>query len=159
EERLTREKHTGAFPVEAIGSCLEIAGVPIVEIDELAHGFDYRPYRKMFELDPVSRRLYADVYSPEALAELVARHLPALPTDRVRHVDHHLAHAASAYFTSGWEECLVVAVDAMGEAHGASAYRAGQGALELVRAISAHNSIGILYSLVTLHLGFEFNSD
>src|SRR5262245_17412872 len=84
EERLTREKHTGAFPVEAIGSCLEIAGVPIVEIDELAHGFDYRPYRKMFELDPVSRRLYADVYSPEALAELVARHLPAFPTDRVR---------------------------------------------------------------------------
>jgi carbamoyltransferase len=52
-------------------------------------------------------------------------------------VGHRLAHVVSAAYTSGWDQCLIVVNDAMG----------------------ANDSIGILYSLVTLHLGFDFNSD
>ena len=89
----------------------------------------------------------------------VRRALPELPPERIRHVDHHLAHAASAYFTSGWDECLVVVIDGMGEAHGATVYRAKHGLLEPAHRISASDSIGIFYSLVTLHLGFDFNAD
>ena len=47
----------------------------------------------------------------------------------------------------------------MGESHSASVYRGHGGKLEPLQQISAHDSIGILYSLVTLHLGFDFNSD
>src|SRR3989454_1319110 len=159
EERISRKKHTGAFPKGAIAYCLAEAGVTIDQIDELAHGFDYAPYRGIYSLDPESRDLYRQVYSREALLALVTRDFPAFPAERVHHVAHHLAHAASAYFTSGWDECLVVVADGMGEAHGVSVYHARDGKLETLFRISASDSIGVLYSLVTLHLGFDFNAD
>ncbi|HVH08842.1 MAG TPA: carbamoyltransferase C-terminal domain-containing protein [Gemmatimonadales bacterium] len=159
EERLNRKKHTGAFPAGAIRYCLGEAGVALEEIDELAHGFDYAPYRPLYALDPVSRELYRDVYSREALLELVRRDLPGFPEARVQTVNHHLAHAASAAFTSGWDECLVVVIDGTGEAHSASVYHARETRLDRLFQISALDSIGILYSLITLHLGFDFNAD
>src|SRR5207253_1723095 len=85
--------------------------------------------------------------------------LPGFPETRVRAVRHHLAHAASAFYTSGWNECVVLVADGMGEAHGVTAYRAHDGRLDPVLEIGAHDSIGVLYSLVTLHLGFDFNAD
>src|SRR6266436_6450813 len=159
QERINRKKHSGAFPAGAIEYCLREAGVAIEEIDELAHGFDYAPYRGLYALDPVTRDLYREVYSREALLELVRRDLPGLSEDRVHAVNHHLAHAASAAFTSGWDECLVVVLDGMGEAHSASVYQARGPRLERLFRISALDSIGILYSLITLHLGFDFNAD
>src|SRR6059036_1996087 len=159
EERINRRKHTGAFPRGAIACCLAEAGVTIDQIDELAHGFDYAPYAAIYALDPGSHDLYRDVYSREALLALVARDFPDLPAERVHHVSHHLAHAASAYYTSGWDECLVVVIDGMGEAHSVSVYRAHDGRLDLLFQIAAQDSIGILYSVVTLHLGFDFNAD
>jgi len=159
EERISRRKHTGDFPRGAIAYCLAEAGLGIQDVDELAHGFDYAPYRSVYLVDPVSRALYREVYSRDALLALVARHLPACPADRVRHVGHHLAHAASAYYTSGWDECLVVVIDGMGEAQSVTVYHAHAGRLDRLAQIPAHDSIGVLYSLVTLHLGFDFNAD
>ncbi|MGI9184288.1 MAG: carbamoyltransferase family protein [Solirubrobacteraceae bacterium] len=159
EERISRRKHTGDFPVGAIESCLTQAGMEAGELDEVVHAFDYGPYRALYGLDAISAELYRDVLSPEAFSARVRRELPDLRADRVRHVEHHLAHAASAYYTSGWEACLVVVVDGMGEAHGATVYRARDGRLDPVHRVSALDSIGILYSLVTLHLGFDFNAD
>lgn len=59
----------------------------------------------------------------------------------------------------GLEECLTVVIDGMGETESASVYRARGGRLEPLCSVSVHDSIGILYSLITLHLGFDFNSD
>jgi carbamoyltransferase len=159
EERFTRKKHTGAFPSGAIRYCLAEAGLEISDIDEIAHGFDYSAYRKAYSLDTTSSELYERVFSREALVGLVQREWPHFPPERIHQVEHHIAHAASAYFTSGWDECLVAVVDAMGEAHGATIYTGRGGSLEVLRRIAANHSIGILYSLVTLHLGFDFNSD
>src|ERR1043166_7026276 len=85
EERFNRQKHSSRFPVGAICYCLTTA------------------------------RLYREVFSREALLGLVNRDIPGFPLERVHHVNHHLAHAASAYYTSGWDDCLVIVVDAMGE--------------------------------------------
>ncbi len=159
EERIARRKHTGDFPVGAIEACLAQAGLRLSEIDEIVHSFDYGPYRVPYSLNPVSNELYRDVLSPQAFAARVTDAFPEFPADRIRHVDHHLSHAASAYFTSGWDECMVAVIDGMGEAHGASIYRASGGTLEPIHRISAADSIGIFYSLITLHLGFDFNSD
>lgn len=159
EERIARRKHTGDFPVGAIEACLAQAGLRLSDVDEIVHSFDYGPYRVPYSLSPVSSELYREVLSPQAFAARVADAFPEFPTDRIRHVDHHLSHAASAYFTSGWEECMVAVIDGMGEAHGASIYRTSGGTLELIHRISAADSIGIFYSLITLHLGFDFNSD
>ncbi len=159
EERFNRKKHCGDFPVNAIQYCLAEAGITLNDVDELAHGFDYAPYQKLFSLDPISAEAYKKVYSREALLELIKRDLPDFPASRVHHVPHHLAHAASAYFTSGWGECLTVVIDGMGEVHSATIYHAHDGQLDHVYQLPASDSIGILYSLVTLHLGFDFNSD
>jgi carbamoyltransferase len=159
EERFNRRKHSGAFPVHAINYCLAEAGLSLNDIDELAHGFDYRPYQKLYQHDPCSQQLYRDVFSKEALLALIERDLSGFPVSRVHQVGHHLAHAASAYYTSGWDECLVVVIDGMGEAHSVSIYHARGGRLELIHQLTATDSIGVLYSLVTLHLGFDFNAD
>src|SRR5262249_31617963 len=115
EERFNRRKHSGAFPIGAINYCLAAAGLRIEEIEELAHGFDYGLYKKFYSLDPLGAQLYREVLSNEALLALAQRDMPQLPAERVHRVNHHLAHAASAYFTSGWDECLTAVIDGMGE--------------------------------------------
>lgn len=159
EERFNGKKHSGDFPVNAIRYCLSEAGMTLADVDEIVHAFDYSSYRELYSLDPVSSELYRDVLSKEALLASVRDGLPSFPPERVCQVNHHLAHAASAYFTSGWDECLVVIIDAMGEAQSVTVYHAHDGGLDKLREISANDSIGILYSLVTLHLGFDFNAD
>jgi carbamoyltransferase len=159
EERFNREKHSARFPFRAIEYCLSEAGLGLDDVDELAHGFDYEPFQPLYSLDPLASELYREVYSREALLRLVERELKGFPADRVHHVGHHQAHAASTYFTSGFDECLVVVIDGMGEVVSATVYRARAGRLEKLHEISAAHSIGILYSLVTLHLGFEFGAD
>jgi len=159
EERFDRRKQSAHFPVQAISWCLEKAGLGLGDVDALVHGFDYEPYREIYSLDPVSREFFDTVLSREALEKLIRRDLKDVPLERLHHVSHHLAHAASAYYTSGWDECLVAVVDAMGEAHGTSLFEGRDGRLHRVAAFSAQDSIGIFYSLITLHLGFDFNSD
>jgi carbamoyltransferase len=159
QERFSRKKHTGDFPIDAIRFCLAEAGISINEIDEIAHGFDYAPYRELYLRNEVSAELYQKVFSRDALLAQVRRDLPGFAEDKVFAVGHHLAHAASAAYTSGWDECLVVVNDAMGETESLTVYKFRGGELKRLRTISANDSIGILYSLVTLHLGFDFNSD
>ena len=159
EERFNRQKHSAKFPIDAISYCLSEAGLSLEDIDELAHGFDYSPYQKIYSLDPMTARLYREVFSRESLLAQVDRDMSGFPPERVHHVSHHLAHAASAFFTSGWDDCLVAVVDAMGEAQSVSIFHGHNGRLDKLREISVQDSMGILYSLVTLHLGFDFNSD
>lgn len=159
EERFNRRKHCGDFPIGAIRYCLDSAGLTPADIDAIAHGFDYAPYRAAFALDPISAAQYSEVFSRQALLSQVERHLPGLPADKVHQVNHHLSHAASAYHTSGWDECLVVVLDGMGEVHAVTVYRAHDGKIDKLAEITAQDSIGIFYSVLTLHLGFDFNSD
>ena len=159
EERFDRKKQSAHFPARAVSWCLEQAGLQLDDIDAIIHNFDYEPYREIYSLDPVTKEFYDTVLSHESLVELVQRDFKNFPTDRIYQVPHHHAHAASAYYTSGWDECLVVIVDAMGEAHGTSIFEGRAGELHPLAAFSAQDSIGIFYSLITLHLGFDFNSD
>jgi carbamoyltransferase len=159
EERFNRLKHSAAFPIGAVSYCLAERRMDLGDVDEIVHGFNYAPYERLFATDPVSADLYCQVFSRDALLRLVDRHLPDFPSEKVFHVDHHLAHAASAFFTSGWDDCLVVVMDGMAEVAGTTVYRGSSGKLEKLCQISASHSIGILYSLVTLHLGFDFNAD
>jgi carbamoyltransferase len=198
EERFNRRKHSGAFPQAAIDFCLRHAGLKLRDVTEIAHAFNYAPYEEIYSLDPVSGQLFDEVFSREALLDQLEEFAPEFPEENVHQVSHHLCHAASASLLSGWDECLTVIIDAMGETQGASiyhyrdrlaasrphdlsgspldsldgplavsrphglsgsAYPARNGEVQRIGEISANDSIGILYSLVTLHLGFDFNSD
>ena len=159
QERFSRKKHTGEFPIDAINYCLREAGLSIEDIDEIGHGFDYTSFWQMYTLNTESMGLYERVFSKETLVRHVRRWFPEFEPENVHPVGHHLAHAASAALTSGWDECLVVVNDAMGEVQSLTVYDFVEGEFEKLRELSANDSIGILYSLITLHLGFDFNSD
>jgi carbamoyltransferase len=159
QERFSRKKHTGDFPIDAIQFCLREAGLTIEDVSEIGHGFDYSPFSQLYSLDPDSSQLYEEVFSKGAFVRQVHRYFPDFPAERIQPVNHHLSHACSAAFTSGWDECLLVVNDAMGEVQSLTVFQFHNPELRKVREIPANDSIGILYSLVTLHLGFDFNSD
>jgi carbamoyltransferase len=159
EERFNRRKHCGDFPVEAISFCLNEAGIALTDVDEVAHSFNYTSHAEIYSLDPLSLDLYESVLSREVLLSQIGQYCPGIAPDQVHQVSHHLCHAASAYFTSGWSESLVVVLDAMGEVQSASVFHGHDSRLDILRQLPANDSLGILYSLVTLHLGFDFNSD
>ena len=77
------KKHTGDFPIDAIRFCLAEAGISIDEIDEIAHGFNYEPYRELYLRDEMSAELYDQVFSREALLAQVRRDLPGFPAEKV----------------------------------------------------------------------------
>ena len=159
QERFSRKKHTGELPIDAIQFCLREASIGLGDVAEIAHGFDYAPFRPLYSLDAESAKLYEEVFSKEALVRQLHRYFPDFPEEKIQPVGHHLAHAASAAFTSGWDKCLVVVNDAMGEVQSLTVFQFRDGDFTKLREIPANDSIGILYSLVTLHLGFDFNSD
>jgi carbamoyltransferase len=159
EERFNRRKHSELFPRGAIDFCLAQAGISLQDVDQLVHSFDYLPYKINYLRTREQSSAYDEVYSRAAVLKTVAEHLPGFPAARVQHVNHHLSHAASAYYTSGWDQCAVLVIDAMGELDSVSGYRGCDGKLMPLFRVGARDSIGILYSLITFHLGFDFNSD
>ncbi|MEM7222518.1 MAG: carbamoyltransferase C-terminal domain-containing protein [Pseudomonadota bacterium] len=161
EERFNGQKHSGAFPVGAIRYCCAEAGIDVRDVDAFVHAFDYGAYRVHHSRSQLAKLRYQQVYSRDALLGLFERSLPEVENReaKVHHLEHHIAHAASAYYTSGWDECLVGVLDGMGEVHSITLWHARDGKMEAINKQSADNSLGVLYSLVTLHLGFDFNSD
>jgi carbamoyltransferase len=154
QERHDGEKGTGAFPAGAIAACLEMAGVTLDDVDFLAHGFRYQPSRA-WDLDDFSRRWFAEVYCEDAQFRLLRRHYPEQDWERkLVRVPHHLAHAASSYYLSGFDEAVVLVADGMGESESTSVFAACGSQLRSVRSYPISCSLGILYGVVTHYLGF-----
>ena len=84
---------------------------------------------------------------------------PAWTRDRVRWVPHHVAHAASATFASGFDPCSVLVLDGRGERASHLAGRSAGGDLEVLAAQALPHSLGLLYEELTAHLGFRRSSD
>lgn len=160
EERLTRDKGTGAFPQRAIEACLAGARLDPDRIDCVAHCFDYGPCRDLFGMDPDLWDWWSGVYDPQRQAGLLERHFPGVDwCRRLVAVPHHLAHAASAFYPSGFQEALVMVSDGMGELDSLSIYAVVGKRFEPLASISAFHSLGVLYGVFTLYLGFAFGMD
>lgn len=159
EERFTGDKHTNVFPLNAVKYCLEEGDLDIDDVDEIVHCFNYGPHANTLTNDDYSHRYFDGVYHPRNLIKSVSESFPSFPKNRISFIDHHLSHAASAYWSSGWNECLVVVVDGMGETNWATIFVARDGVLDAIAAQGGIHSFGLFYSIVTFHLGFDFNSD
>ena len=160
EERFTREKATGDFPVRAIQYCLEAGNIKINQVDFLAHGFAYEPFQTAFQEPDYARKQYQELYSPEVQKGRLNHHFPGVDWDRkFIAVPHHLAHAASVFYPSGFDESLIVVSDGMGEVHSMTV-AVGQGTeIKILKQVPAFHSLGILYSVFTLYLGFYMGMD
>lgn len=159
QERFNRIKGTYDFPVEAIEYCLSAAGVTMQDIDYVAHNFDYEPYAAYFEGDSYLKYQYDQVYSRTALQRLFADKYPDFDQRAVVQVPHHLAHAASAFYVSGFRDAAILVADGIGEFHSTSTLIGTSAGLRIIRQVPGLNSIGMLYGMLTLHLGFFMNFD
>lgn len=160
QERFSGDKCDHRFPVDAIRSCLRIAGLSVTDIDEIRHNFDYGPARIYSLGDEISRGRFEAVYAPARQTALLHRHFPELAGRRtVRAVDHHRAHALTAAVPSGFEEALVVVLDGMGELNSVTVHLWRRGTLIRLAALDFRSSLGLFYALLTLHLGYWPNSD
>ena len=78
EERFTREKATGDFPARAIQYCLEAGDIRIDDVDFLAHGFAYEPFKSAFQEPEYARKQYEELYAPEAQKRHLNRYFPGV---------------------------------------------------------------------------------
>ncbi|OLT09814.1 carbamoyltransferase [Kocuria sp. CNJ-770] len=163
EERFSRRKHgkrpvpfsAWELPEQAMRWCLAEAGLTPADLDAVGYSFDPAIAAEMPDdpYDPV-RVDYAR-RAPGFLAEA----LPGLDRDKVRFVEHHVAHAASAGLAAPSRTSSVLVVDGRGEAHSHLAGRYRDGELEILHRQALPESLGLLYESLTDHLGFLRSSD
>ncbi len=173
EERFTRKKHDPAFPGNAIEYCLGEAGIGWQDVAHVA--FYDKPFLKFERLLETyvsfaprgfeSFRMAIPVWLREKLflKDLLVKELRrhAADTDwesRLRFSEHHLSHAASAFFPSPFEEAAVLTMDGVGE-WATTSLAIGRGnTLEVLKEIHFPHSLGLLYSAFTYYTGFKVNS-
>ena len=172
EERISRLKHDARFPQLAIHACLQFANVRVDQLDEICFGWQsagpvFRHDLKMYALGrwPLtylnvlnSTRHFLSMWHQESGAKVFERTFGPVKA-RMRFVDHHLAHAVSAYGFSGFDDSAIVIMDGRGAWEATSIWHGRDGRIEHVLTIPFPNSIGGFYSAFTDYLGFVPNSD
>lgn len=173
EERFTRKKHDSSFPLRAIDYCLSEAGIGL---DDVAHiAFYDKPFLKFERLLETylafapkgfqSFNVAMPVWLREKLFQksLLLDEFKALSEDvdwneKLLFSEHHLSHAASAFYPSPFEEAVVLTMDGVGE-WATTSVAIGRGeSLEVHKEIHFPHSLGLLYSAFTYYTGFKVNS-
>jgi carbamoyltransferase len=172
EERFSRKKHDSRFPANAIKYCLAQEGVTLDQIDYVV--FYDKPFLKFERLletylafAPRGLRSFSTsipVWIREKLFQksLLHKELRKFSADfdasRLLFAEHHLSHAASAFFPSPFEDAAVLTMDGVGEWATTSVAMGHGNKLEMVREIHFPHSLGLLYSAFTYYCGFRVNS-
>jgi carbamoyltransferase len=175
EERFSRRKHHVGFPFEAVSSCLASAGISLADVDHIAHYwrpwmlghrightipillkspllFQARAKRGAQQLGGHYRRMFQ---LRSILTEAFGRNSGAL-----HYVEHHLGHAASAYYASPFERAAILTLDGAGEST-TTMLSLGEGnRIGVLERIKLPHSLGQFYSAATNFLGFDmFDGD
>ena len=172
EERLSRVKHDARFPALAIRACFDFAGVRPDDLDFVCQGWS--PPRVGFLHDlscyasgkqPVdsrallnTTRYFLSMWHQHG-GENRFRRIFGPTKAGFRFVDHHVAHAISAYALSGFDDAAVLVLDGRGAWEATSLWHGRGGNLEHVWTIPWPNSLGLFYAQFTQYLGFEPYSD
>ncbi|MDR6406977.1 carbamoyltransferase [Paraburkholderia terricola] len=159
EERFSKVKHDSSIPTGAFRYCLREANATIDDVDCIAYYED--PYKK------ASRQIATNVLDLLQNPKRRFRIDPARPerdirqslgfNGRIEYVDHHLSHAASAFFYSGFADAALLTVDGVGEWATTTYGRGADAHIELFEEVSFPDSLGLLYSTITAYLGFDVN--
>lgn len=164
EERFNRDKHTKAFPDNAVTYCLAEGGIEVGDLDAVAFGHRAGTDFARGALDALRRaapkRLAAQAYVDLNLVrkERYFRRRWGF-RGRLFNVGHHQAHAASAFFASPFDEAAVLTLDRGGDFL-STTLNHGQGhRLRTLAEVRNPDSLGEIYSALTWYLGFHPNSD
>ena len=173
EERFTREKQSSKFPIEAIKYCLEEAGLEIDELDavvfydkpllkferllETYYAFSPKGLLSFIKAIPVwlNEKLFLKKNIRDGLKEVGKYNLKNL---NLLFPEHHLSHAASAFFSSPYNDSAILTIDGVGEWSTASIGFGERKNIKFLKELHFPHSVGLLYSAFTYFLGFKVNS-
>jgi carbamoyltransferase len=173
EERFTRKKHDSGFPANAVDYCLREAGIRLADVDFVV--FYDKPFLKFERLLETylafaprgfkSFRMAVPIWLQEKLflKSLLKEELSKWAPDydwenRLLFSEHHLSHAASAFFPSPFDEAVVLTMDGVGEWTTTSLAVGRGNELKIHKEIHFPHSLGLLYSAFTYYTGFKVNS-
>ncbi|PCC14202.1 MULTISPECIES: carbamoyltransferase family protein [unclassified Pseudoalteromonas] len=163
EERFSRVKNDKNFPIQSLKYCLAQNDISIDQVDCIA--YYEQPEKKL------SRQLWMgsiDGADSKRRQEVFANLTAPTPEEIMRetlgfdgkivYFEHHLSHAASSYYYSGFDDAAVLTVDGVGEWATTTYGRGDKEKLELFEEVTFPDSIGLFYSTITSYLGFKVNS-
>jgi carbamoyltransferase len=172
EERFTRRKHDPSFPHNAIAYCLAEAGMTAAALDHVV--FYDKPFLKFerlletyIALAPRGFRsfkmsiplwLREKLFQRSLLGDELEKFSGNFDKRRLLFCEHHLSHAASAFYPSPFENAAVLTMDGVGEWATTSAAMGNGNRLEIFQEIHFPHSLGLLYSAATYYTGFKVNS-
>jgi len=169
EERFTRRKHDPRFPENAINYCLEEAGIEpgeldaVVFYDKALETWDRVVRNCMHAGDPAREQFRRAARSILGVKLWVKDHVERVigttgKRDDVLFTEHHMAHAASAFYPSPFKEAAILTLDGVGEWSTTSIGSGRNCQIELFDEIDYPHSLGLLYSAFTFFCGFKVNS-
>jgi carbamoyltransferase len=173
EERFTRKKQTPDFPVNSIRFCLDYAGCSIDDLDAVV--FYDKP---LLKFERLLETYYA--FAPKGLFSFL-RAIPVWMKEKIMlkkvireglasvekfdkkklkllFPEHHLSHAASAFYSSPFREAAILTIDGVGEWATASICHGKDNKIQMLKEMRFPHSVGLLYSAFTYYLGFKVNS-
>ncbi|MBI3126063.1 MAG: carbamoyltransferase [Candidatus Tectomicrobia bacterium] len=166
EERFSRVKHDFGYPALAAEFCMRKAGIRAGDLDYVV--FYEKPFLKferilltVLQTYPRSLKVFREAminwFGDKLWVKGIIHKRLGVPLEKILFVEHHLSHAASAYFVSPFEEAAVLTVDGVGEWTTTTLGRARGNELILENEQRFPHSLGLLYSAFTAYLGFEVN--
>jgi carbamoyltransferase len=183
DERFTHIKHgkrpipfsAYELPFHAIDYCLQEAGITINEVDHIAYSFDpallKQPAGNIDDPHPVFTDQLNELFlsyirqAPQQLRDGYPHHLQKrlagwnMQPEKWHFVEHHTAHAASAFYPSPFSEAAVLTLDGRGEMASTSYYKGEGNSLLKIGEVCMPHSLGMLYEKMTTYLGFLHSSD
>jgi carbamoyltransferase len=172
EERFTRKKHDASFPRHAVNYCLEAVGTKLSDVDHIV--FYDKPFLKFerlletyIALAPQGFRsfqmamplwLKEKLFQKSLLRKQLKEFDEEVDGSKLLFTEHHLSHAASAFFPSPFDNAVVLTMDGVGEWATTSAAIGEGNRLEIFQEIHFPHSLGLLYSALTYYTGFKVNS-
>jgi carbamoyltransferase len=173
EERFSRIKHDAGFPTHAVDYVLQEAGYDLSHVDAIV--FYDKPFLKLERLlesylsyAPRGIRSFImamPVWLKEKmfLKRMIRQSLEDMGFEGVKNIpllfpEHHLSHAASAFYPSPFEEAAILTIDGVGEWATASISKGNRRSISLIKELNFPHSLGLLYSAFTYFLGFKVNS-
>jgi carbamoyltransferase len=172
EERFTRRKHDASFPENAVNYCLSEGGVAISGLDAVV--FYEKPFLKFERLletymsvAPRGFRQFLMAMPIWLREKLFQRHLltgelrridPGFDPAKLLFSEHHLSHAASAFFPSPFERAAILTLDGVGEWTTTAAALGDGNRIDVLKEMPFPHSLGLLYSAFTYYTGFKVNS-
>lgn len=166
EERFSRKKHDSGFPSLAVDFCLRQAGITMADVDYVV--FYEKPFVKferIFQTTMATFPMGVEVFRAamqtwfmdKLWIKAIIREELAISTEKIMFSDHHLAHAASAFYCSPFQKAAVLTVDGVGEWTTTARGVAEGNEIHLRDEMRFPHSLGLLYSAFTAFLGFEVN--